>query len=263
MRSRRWNGRAELVGQAPRLHERAQAARHTRVLPVGELVLVGHGEGPVVAGDRVGRHLRRLFGPEGPGVHEREVGHVEEVVGQQPGRRPGAQRRQLAQHERRVGRLGQGAERRNRLLWRHEHHAVRLGHRGGGRQPRRRWQHRPGTESGDLHATAGTVKAPPVVRALQHPVLTLAQRERTMAVRTTVHECDDLSARSVQHPGLPQEHSPEGLLAHFGRPGHRMPAPAQGRVRVGEEAAHGDTLQRRMEWRQGPPQPVTRLRSPL
>ena len=43
-------GRAEPVREAPRLHERAQAGRHPGVLTVGEGVLVGHGEGPVVTG---------------------------------------------------------------------------------------------------------------------------------------------------------------------------------------------------------------------
>ena len=127
--------RAQPIGEAPRLDERAHAGRHPGVLAVGEGVLVGHGEGPVVAGHGELGHLGRLVGAECAGVDEGEVGDVEEVVRQQTRRAPGAQRRELPFQEGDVVGLRDGAEWGDGRLGREEDDAVRLRHRRGGRQP--------------------------------------------------------------------------------------------------------------------------------
>jgi hypothetical protein len=176
-------------------------------------------------------------------VHEGEVGDVEEVVGQQARRGSCPQRRELADHERGVVGLGNGAERGDRLFGRDEHHAVGLG-RARGRLEVCRWrQGRPRPQGRDLDAAARAVEAPAVVGALEHAfVVAAAERE----------------------PGLAEQHHVERLPCDLGRAGHRVPAAAQGAVGVGEEAAHGATLLSARPRRQGAGHencPVARYRS--
>ena len=163
-------------------------------------MLVADAEGPVVAGHCVRRHLGRLVGTEGSRVHEREVRHVEEVVGQQPGVAPGPQGGQLTGHEGRVVRLGHRAQGRDGLVRGHEDDAVCIGHGGGGGELRGGRQHGVGTERRDLDAPTRAVEAPTVVGALQHSLLAVAERQRAMAVRAAVGEGHDGVARAVEDP---------------------------------------------------------------
>ena len=83
-----------------------------------------------------------------------------------------------------------------------------------------------------------------MVGALQHAPLAVAEDERAVPVRAAVDEGSHRTARAVEHPRLSQQHDAVRLLADLFRAGHRMPAPAQGRVGVGERSDHGATLVR-------------------
>jgi hypothetical protein len=61
-------------------------------------------------------------------------------------------------------------------------------------------------------------------------------------VRAAVDEGPDLATRSVQNPGVAQQHHAVRLLGDLFGAGHRMPTPAQGRVGVREGAGHSATL---------------------
>ena len=123
--------RRQPVGQAAGLYQGPDTRGHARVLPVRKSMLVGHGEGPVVAGDGILRHRGRFAGAEGPGVDEGEVRHIEEVVGQEPGRGAGHQGGELPHLERGIVGLGDRAERRDRFLGGQEHETVRFDQPGG------------------------------------------------------------------------------------------------------------------------------------
>ena len=79
------------------------------------------------------------------------------------------------------------------------------------------------------------VETPPVVGALQHPALALAEREGAMPVGTAVGEGPDRALGSVEDPGLTQQHDAVGLFRHLPGAGHRVPAPAQRGVGVGQD----------------------------
>jgi hypothetical protein len=180
------------------------------------------------------------------------MGDVEEVVRQKPRRGAGSQRREQAFQERCVVGLGDRAERGDGWLGSEEDDAVGLRH-GGGRVQLGCWgQRRPLPQRRDLDATALLVKAPPVVGALQHASLAVAERQWTMSVRTAAGETPHPTFGAVQDPGLTQEHDPVRLLGHLTGAGHRVPAPAERRVGVGEGAGHGATLVRPGTRRQGP-----------
>ncbi len=146
--------RIESVGQAAILHQRAEARRHGGILAVGEGVLVGHGERPAVTRHRVVRDLGRLIRSERPGMDEGEMCDIEKVVGQQASGGPHDQCGQLPGFERRIIRLGDGAERRQWRLGSQEHHAVSHGESRRRREPGRRRQRRTRSECGDLDAGA-------------------------------------------------------------------------------------------------------------
>ena len=115
---------------------------------------------------------------------------------------------------------------------------------GGRRQPGGRGQRRPLPQRRDLDAAAVLVETPPVIGAVQHAGLAMAESERTPPVRAAVNDGSHQPARSVQGPGLPQQHHTVRLLRDLTGAGHGMPASAQRRVRVGQNGGHGATLVR-------------------
>ncbi len=199
-------------------------------------MLVGHGEGPVVArhGERV--DLRRLVGAERAGVDEGEMGDVEEVVRQQARRSPGPQRREKALQERAVVRLRDRSEGGDGWLGGEEDDAVRLGDGGGRPSDGRSGATSPLPPAPGSDAAAVPVETPPVIGALQHAGLAMAQSERAMPVGAAVDDRPHLAVRPVQGPGLTQQHHSVRLVGDVPGAGHRMPAVAQRRVRVGQNA---------------------------
>ena len=216
-------------------------------------MLVGHGEGPVVPGHGERVDLRCLVGAESAGVDEREMGDVEEVVRQQAGRAPGPQRREKALHERMVVRLGDRSEGGHGWLGCEEDDAVRLGDGGSGRQPGGRGQRCPVPQRRNLDAAPVPVETPPVIGALQHAGLAMAESERAMPMRAAVHDRPKLAVSPVQGPGLSQQHHAMRLLRDLSGAGYGMPASAQRRVGVRQNGGHGATLVRPDTRRQGRP----------
>ena len=99
-------GRVVAVGEPTVLEQRAGPLGHGGVFTIGKGMLVGDGEGPAVTIEPVGGDLGGLICAERGAVDEREVRHVQEVVGQEPDRRSGPHGGHVTGREAGVARLG-------------------------------------------------------------------------------------------------------------------------------------------------------------
>jgi len=153
------------VGERSPLNERAQASLDARILSVGEEVLVGGAEGVAISLEGVGRYLVLLSSSEGRCVDEGEVGHVEEVVGEESrctgGRRDG----EVPPLEGGIIGHGDVGERGARWTDRHEDQSVRLGHVVRCGEPSSTREMSGVAEGGNVDAGSRAVELPAVVAA--------------------------------------------------------------------------------------------------
>ena len=158
-------------------------------------MLVRGTERVAIARHGVVGNLSRLTGAESARVHEGEVRHVEEVVGQQTGTGSCFDHGQITTLERRVTRRGDCREKRQWFVRRDEDHAVRFSDVGGGCQPRARRNGRVRSERRYLNADAFRVIGPAVIAAAQYVAFTRTERERRKTMRTTVEEDAHVTGR--------------------------------------------------------------------
>ena len=189
------------------------SGRDAGVLAVRERVAAVHvhAEPVPVDGEVERRRLRRA---DRRRVHEREVGHVEEVVDHEARADVGGDRIERAVHEGGVVGLGHVEQLGQRRLRREEHHAVLFRDRGGDGRDRARRDVLRGAERGDLAARTGGVEAPAVVTAAEERAVDGARRRAARAGAGTGRRTRRASAAAASRVGEADEHPVVAEQAH-------------------------------------------------